>query len=148
MASAMLPIRLRNNQLMIEKNVLLEVKDLKTHFFTENGIVRAVDGVSFTIEKGKTVGLLGESGCGKSVTGYSMLHLINPPGRIVGGEILYHRQRGAEEVVNLLNYGPRSEEIRRIRGSEIAMIFQEPMTSLDPLFTVGSQISEAILVHE
>ena len=148
MASAMLPIRSQSNYLMAQKNVLLEVKDLKTHFFTENGIVRAVDGVSFTIERGKTVGLLGESGCGKSVTGYSILHLINTPGRIVGGEILLHRQRGGEAVINLLSYGTRSEEIRRIRGSEIAMIFQEPMTSLDPLFTVGNQISEAILVHE
>jgi oligopeptide/dipeptide ABC transporter ATP-binding protein len=130
-------------------NVLLDIRDLRTHFHTESGIVRAVDGVSFSVRQGQTVGVLGESGSGKSVMGLSLLNLINPPGRIASGQILYHRKRGdREETLDLLKYGSRSEEIRQIRGSEIAMIFQEPMTSLDPLYTIGSQISEAILVHE
>jgi peptide/nickel transport system ATP-binding protein len=130
-------------------NMLLQIKNLRTHFFTENGVVRAVDGVSFNISAGKTLGVLGESGCGKSVTGYSILQLINLPGRIVGGEILFEREKnGRKEVVDLLKYGSRSEDIRQIRGNEIAMIFQEPMTSLDPLFTIGDQLAEAILVHQ
>jgi oligopeptide/dipeptide ABC transporter ATP-binding protein len=137
------PTRLQSSAPM---NPLLEVKDLKTHFFTEGGVVRAVDGVSFEIMPGQTVGLLGESGCGKSVTGYSILHLINPPGRIVGGQMLFDRGNG--KVVDLLQYPTRSEAMRRIRGSEIAMIFQEPMTSLDPLFNIGNQLSEAVLVHQ
>src|SRR5258706_6583780 len=127
---------------MSEENMLLEVKDLKTHFFTDRGVVRAVDGVNLQIKAGQTLGLLGESGCGKSVTGYSILHLVSPPGRIVAGEILYH---GGQEVIDLLKHSPKSETIRSIRGNDIAMIFQEPMTSLDPLFTVGNQITEAIL---
>lgn len=134
---------------MTTENVLLEIKDLKTHFFTESGVVRAVDGVSFSVERGKTVGVLGESGCGKSVTSYSVLQLVSPPGRIVGGEIRFHRSKGAKrEVVDLAKLNPRGEEIRQIRGNEIAMIFQEPMTSLDPLFTIGDQLAEAILVHQ
>lgn len=124
---------------------LLEVKDLHTHFFTESGVVRAVDGVSFDLLPGTTLGVLGESGCGKSVTGFSILHLIAPPGRIVRGEIIYH---GSGQPIDLLKYSPGSEAMRRVRGKEIAMIFQEPMTSLDPLFNVGNQLSEAILVHE
>ncbi len=134
---------------MNDQNVLLEIRELQTHFFTESGVVRAVDGVSFNVERGKTLGVLGESGCGKSVTGYSVLRLVNPPGRIVGGEVLFHRQKnGADDVVDLAKLDPRGEAIRRIRGNEIAMIFQEPMTSLDPLFTVGDQLAEAILVHQ
>jgi oligopeptide/dipeptide ABC transporter ATP-binding protein len=134
---------------MTPENPLLQIKDLQTHFFTESGVVRAVDGVSFDIPAGKTVGVLGESGCGKSVTAYSILQLVNLPGRVVGGQILFQRERdGRKQTVDLLSYGPRSEEIREIRGSEIAMIFQEPMTSLDPLFTIGDQLSEAILVHQ
>jgi oligopeptide/dipeptide ABC transporter ATP-binding protein len=130
-------------------NMLLQIKNLRTHFFTESGVVRAVDGVSFDIPAGKTLGVVGESGCGKSVTGYSILQLINPPGRIVGGEILFEREKnGRKEVVDLLKYGARSEDIRQIRGNEIAMIFQEPMTSLDPLFTIGNQLAEAVLVHQ
>ena len=127
-------------------NPVLEVKDLQTHFFTEGGVVRAVDGVSFQIMPGKTLGLLGESGCGKSVTGYSILQLVNSPGRVVGGQILFDSGRG--EKVDLLQFGPRTEAMRRIRGNEIAMIFQEPMTSLDPLFNIGNQLSEAVLVHQ
>ena len=130
-------------------NDILQIRDLQTHFFTESGVVRAVDGVSFDIPAGKTLGVLGESGCGKSVTGYSILQLINLPGRIVGGQILFEReQNGRKEMVDLLQYGSRSEDMRRIRGDEIAMIFQEPMTSLDPLFTIGDQLAEAVLVHQ
>ena len=134
---------------MTEQNLLLEVRNLQTHFFTESGVVRAVDGVSFNVERGKTLGLLGESGCGKTVTGYSILRLVSPPGKVVDGEILYHRQKGNQnEIVDLAQLDPRGEAIRQLRGNEIVMIFQEPMTSLDPLFKVGDQLAEAILVHE
>ncbi len=134
---------------MTTDNKLIQIKNLQTHFFLESGVVRAVDGVSFDIPVGKTLGVLGESGCGKSVTAYSILQLINRPGRIVGGEILFEREaNGRKEVVDLLKFDPRSEDIRRIRGNEIAMIFQEPMTSLDPLFTIGDQLAEAVLVHQ
>ncbi len=140
---------LQSSTTMTTEQKLLQIKDLRTHFFTENGVVRAVDGVSFDIPVGKTLGVLGESGCGKSVTGYAILQLINSPGRIVGGEVLFEREKnGRKEVVDLLKYGARSEEIRQIRGNEIAMIFQEPMTSLDPLFTIGDQLAEAVLVHQ
>ena len=137
-------------QRMEHNDLLLEVNDLKTHFFTDAGVVRAVDGVTFHIQRGKTLGVLGESGCGKSVTGFSLLRLVRVPGKIVGGEILYHRSRenGQDETVNLVDHEANSREIRQIRGSEIAMIFQEPMTSLDPLYTVGNQIMEAILYHQ
>ena len=118
---------------------LLEVRDLHTHFETEEGVGRAVDGVSFTVEAGRTLGILGESGCGKSVTALSILRLVSPPGRIVSGEIRY---RGED----LLQRSER--EMRQIRGGEIAMIFQEPMTSLNPVFTVGNQIGEAVRLHQ
>jgi peptide/nickel transport system ATP-binding protein len=119
---------------------LLQVKDLRTSFFTPEGEVRAIDGVSFEIGEGKTLGLVGESGCGKSVTSLSIMRLIpSPPGKIVGGEIFY---RG-RDLLRLNN-----EEMRRIRGNEISMIFQEPMTSLNPVFTVGNQIGEAIKLHQ
>src|SRR6187200_1394948 len=119
---------------------LLEVRNLQTSFFTPEGQVRAIDGVSFEIAEGKTLGLVGESGCGKSVTSLSIMRLIpSPPGKIVGGEIIY---RGKD----LLKLG--NEEMRKIRGNEISMIFQEPMTSLNPVFTVGNQIGEAIKLHQ
>ena len=126
---------------------LLEITDLKTHFFTEQGVVPAVDGVSLNIKRGGTLGVLGESGCGKSVTGFSILRLVRPPGKIIGGTIRYY---GRETIKgeDLTAFDARSEELRQLRGAEIAMIFQEPMTSLDPLFTVGSQIMEAILYHQ
>lgn len=135
---------------MDDNNLLLEVKDLKTHFFTDSGVVQAVNGVTFQIERGKTLGVLGESGCGKSVTGFSMLRLVRPPGRIVEGQILYHRWLHDEKVetIDLTAFKPNSREIRQMRGAEIAMIFQEPMTSLDPLYTVGNQISESIIYHQ
>ncbi|MGE5306454.1 MAG: ABC transporter ATP-binding protein [Alphaproteobacteria bacterium] len=119
---------------------LIQVRNLRTSFFTPEGEVRAIDGVSFEIAEGKTLGLVGESGCGKSVTSLSIMRLIpSPPGKIVGGEIIY---RG-RDLLKLNN-----EEMRKIRGNEISMIFQEPMTSLNPVFTVGNQIGEAIRLHQ
>jgi oligopeptide/dipeptide ABC transporter ATP-binding protein len=119
---------------------LLQVQNLQTSFFTPEGEVRAVDGVSFEIGEGKTLGLVGESGCGKSVTSLSIMRLISsPPGEIVGGEI-YYRGR---DLLKL-----NKEEMRKIRGNEISMIFQEPMTSLNPVFTIGNQIGEAIQLHQ
>ena len=118
---------------------LLEVRNLKTYFFTDYGTVRAVDGVDFELAQGKTLGLVGESGCGKSVTGLSILRLIaSPPGKIVEGQIIF-------EGRNLLELS--AEEMRRLRGHKISMIFQEPMTSLNPVFTVGSQIGESLALH-
>lgn len=118
---------------------LLEVKNLKTYFFTDGGVVKSVDDVSFNVKPGKTLGVVGESGCGKSITSLSIMQLVEtPPGKIVGGEIIYNGE-------NLLNKD--KDEMRKIRGGEIAMIFQEPMTSLNPVFTVGQQIMEALMIH-
>lgn len=119
---------------------LIEIKNLQTQFFTDDGLARAVDGVSYSLDRGETVGVVGESGCGKSVTALSVLRLIpDPPGRIVGGEILFEGQ-------NLLDFS--AAEMRRIRGNDISMIFQEPMTSLNPVFTIGNQIAEAVKLHQ
>jgi oligopeptide/dipeptide ABC transporter ATP-binding protein len=118
---------------------LLQIRGLRTHFFTESGVARAVDGVDLDIMKGEVLGLVGESGSGKSVTALSILRLIpDPPGRIVGGEIRFNGH-------NLLDLS--WEEIRKVRGKEISMIFQEPMTSLNPVFTIGRQVTEVILAH-
>jgi oligopeptide transport system ATP-binding protein len=118
---------------------LLQVKDLRTHFFTDEGVVRAVDGISYDVEEGETMGLVGESGCGKSVSALSILRLIpSPPGKIVGGEVWFDGQ-------DLLKVD--EEEIRHVRGNRIAMIFQEPMTSLNPVLTIGRQITEALELH-
>jgi len=120
--------------------ILLDIQDLQTHFVTDAGTVRAVDGVSLTVRKGETLGVVGESGCGKSVTALSVLRLIpNPPGKIVGGKILLDGR-------NLLDL--REDEMRKVRGASISMIFQEPMTSLNPVFTVGDQIAEGIRLHQ
>jgi oligopeptide/dipeptide ABC transporter ATP-binding protein len=119
---------------------LIEIKNLRTSFFTPEGEMRAVDGVSFDIEEGKTLGLVGESGCGKSVTALSIMRLIpSPPGKVVGGQILF---RG-KDLLEL-----NGEEMRKVRGNEISMVFQEPMTSLNPVFTIGNQIMEAIRLHQ
>ena len=121
-------------------SAVLEIDNLQTHFFTQAGVVRAVDGVSYAVRAGETLGVVGESGCGKSVTALSVLRLVaNPPGRIVGGAVRFN---GA----NLLDLSETAME--DIRGNEISMIFQEPMTSLNPLLTVGRQISEAIVLHQ
>jgi len=121
-------------------DTLLQVRNLKTYFYTEAGIVKAVDGISYDLQEGETLGLVGESGCGKSVSALSILRLIpNPPGRIVGGEVLF-------EGRDLLKM--TEAEIRDIRGNRIAMIFQEPMTSLNPVLTIGLQIGEALELHQ
>lgn len=118
---------------------LLEVKNLKTYFYTEDGVVKAVDGVSFHVNEGETLGLVGESGCGKSQTSLSVMRLISHPGKIVDGEIYFNGQ-------NLLALS--DDEMRKIRGNDISMIFQEPMSSLNPVFTVGYQISESLMLHQ
>jgi oligopeptide/dipeptide ABC transporter ATP-binding protein len=127
---------------------LLELKELRTHFDTEDGVVKAVDGVNLTIRRGETLGIVGESGCGKSVTAFTIMRLLpRPQGRIAGGEVLFHKKDGdTVSVVDLAKLP--DDEMRRIRGNRISMIFQEPMTSLNPVFTVGDQIAEAIILHQ
>jgi peptide/nickel transport system ATP-binding protein len=125
---------------------LIRIKDLKTYFRTMDGIVRAVDGVSLDINRGEALGLVGESGCGKSVTAFSILRLLPKTSKIVGGHIEYYR--GTGEVVDLARVDPHGNLIHDIRGNEIAMIFQEPLTSLSPVHTVGSQVAEAIELHQ
>jgi oligopeptide/dipeptide ABC transporter ATP-binding protein len=124
---------------------LIKVKGLYTGFHLETGVVNAVNGVDFTIGREKTLGVVGESGCGKSVTALSIMGLIRPPGKIEAGEILFH-QNGT--VVDLAKLDPKGPKIRSIRGNEIAMIFQEPMTSLNPVYTIGNQIMETIMLHQ
>jgi peptide/nickel transport system ATP-binding protein len=130
---------------MADAQKVLEIKDLKTYFFFDEGVVRAVDGVSLTLERGKTLGVVGESGCGKSVTAQSILQIVGAGGRIVNGEILFN-QNG--NVVDLTKYKASGEQMRQIRGHDIAMIFQEPMTAFSPVYTVGKQLAEAITYHE
>ncbi|RKX79622.1 MAG: ABC transporter ATP-binding protein [Spirochaetes bacterium] len=121
-------------------DTLLNVKNLKTYFFTDEGVARAVDGMSLSVRKGETLGVIGESGCGKSVTALSIMRLIDsPPGKILEGEVIF----GGEEMLK-----KSSSEMRKIRGKEISMIFQEPMTSLNPVYTIGNQISETVLFHQ
>jgi peptide/nickel transport system ATP-binding protein len=129
---------------------LIEVRDVKVYFFLDEGTVRAVEGVSFDIERGKTLGVVGESGCGKSVTSQAIMRIVPPPGRIVQGDIFFHRYQedGSVERVEITKLDPRGREIRNIRGNEIAKIFQEPMTSLSPVHTIGNQIMEAIILHQ
>ncbi len=119
-------------------NAVLEIKDLRTHFFLRDGTVKAVDGVTFEIADGRTLGVVGESGCGKSITAMSVLRLIGRPGRIVNGQVLLH----GKDLVQLSD-----AEMRDIRGNQISMIFQEPMTSLNPVYTCGDQIAEAVQQH-
>src|SRR5215211_6266701 len=123
-----------------DNGVLLDVNDLKTFFYTPDGVVKAVNGVSYTLDDGEALGLVGESGCGKSVSALSLMRLIpTPPGRIVEGQVVFDGR-------DLLKVS--DEEIRRVRGNDIAMIFQDPMTSLNPVLTVGRQISEALELHK
>ena len=127
---------------------LLDIRDLKTYFYTDDGVVRAVDGVSLSIAPEKTLGLVGESGCGKSITAFSTMRLIpSPPGKIEHGQILFHKDPESDPI-DLTQLNPTGTQMRDIRGNDIAMIFQEPMTSLSPVHTVGNQIAEAIRLHQ
>jgi peptide/nickel transport system ATP-binding protein len=134
-------------------DVLVELKDLRTYFHLAEGVVRAVDGVNLTIKRGQTLGVVGESGCGKSITAHSILRIVPSPGQIEGGEILFHRPMGsgassARELIDLAQLKPDGPQIRSIRGNEISMVFQEPMTALSPVLSVGRQIMEAIILHQ
>jgi oligopeptide/dipeptide ABC transporter ATP-binding protein len=136
----------------MQDQVLLQVEDLRVHFPTREGIVKAVEGVSFEIKSGTTLGIVGESGSGKSVMAYALLQAVARPGKIVGGRVTLNlaatTQNGQGELVELTALDPRGKKIRSIRGKEIAMIYQEPMTSLSMMHTVGFQIMEAILLHQ
>jgi oligopeptide/dipeptide ABC transporter ATP-binding protein len=128
---------------------LVQVTDLKIHFFTNEGTVRAVDGVTFDIHSGKTLCMVGESGCGKSVTARALLQIIHRPGKIVDGDIVMYRKKSQDqtEEVHISDLEPKGRAIRSIRGKDISMIFQEPMTSLSPMYTVGNQIMETVMLH-
>jgi peptide/nickel transport system ATP-binding protein len=126
------------------KPILLDVKNLRTHFISREGTLRALNDVSFTLREGETLGVVGESGCGKTVTSLSILRIVPSNGRIVGGEILLAKDGG---FVDLTKLDARSKEMRSIRGADIAMVFQEPMTSFSPVYTVGNQIGEVLKLH-
>jgi peptide/nickel transport system ATP-binding protein len=135
----------------MDNKVLLEIKDLKIAFPLDEGNVQAVQSVNLTLRRGEILGVVGESGCGKTVTAQSILRIIPPPGRIEAGQILFHRPDGhanGNDVVDLAQLNPTGSEIRKIRGKDIAMIFQEPMSSFSPVHTIGSHIIEAIQLHQ
>ncbi|MFW6023058.1 MAG: ABC transporter ATP-binding protein [Halanaerobiaceae bacterium] len=125
---------------------LLNLKNLEIGFTNEDGIVHAVNGASLQIDSGQSIGIVGESGCGKSVTAFSILQLLPPSGNITNGEIKYRKANG--EVIDLANLDPESKEMRKIRGAEISMVFQEPLSAFSPVHTVGNQISESIILHQ
>src|SRR5512145_413209 len=124
---------------------ILRVRDLRTYFFQDEGTTKAVDGASFDVHPGKTLGIVGESGCGKSVTAQSILRIVEAPGRIVAGEILLARKDGG--VTDLVREKANGREMRAVRGGDIGLIFQEPMTSFSPVHTIGEQIVEAVRLH-
>ncbi len=140
------------NATLVAGDTILEIRDLHTYFYTDLGISRALNGITLNVSAGGVMGLVGESGCGKSVTALSVLQLVRKPGRIVRGEILFRRRcvnknAAITEAIELTALDPGGPEMRAIRGGEIAMIFQEPMTSLNPSYTIGNQITEAIQLH-
>jgi len=131
-----------------ETSPILEINNLKTYFYLETSTVRALDGVNLTLSRKSTLGLVGESGCGKSIMAMSVMRLIpSPPGKIVDGQIKLYR-KGSQEIIDIVKLDPHGHEMRSIRGREIAIVFQEPMTSLNPLYMVGDQIAEAVRVHQ
>ncbi|MEM7738080.1 MAG: ABC transporter ATP-binding protein [Deinococcota bacterium] len=135
----------RPNPDRLNADNLIEIQDLHTHFFTDEGVVKAVEGTSFTVPRGKTLCVVGESGSGKSITARSIMRIVAHPGKIVSGDIWYYRT--PTETVNLAKFDPRGEDIRAIRGKEISMIFQEPMTALSPIHTIGNQMMEMVRLH-
>lgn len=135
----------------MEPDEILRVEELKAYFYTQEGVVRAVDEASFSVKQGKVLGVVGESGCGKSVTAQCILRILPRPGRVMGGKILYQRSTPSSNgngIVDLTELDPHGKEIRKIRGGEISMVFQEPMTSLDPVYTIGDHLLEAITLHQ
>jgi peptide/nickel transport system ATP-binding protein len=139
--------------MLASQQPLLSVRNLKTYFPQDEGTVKAVDGASFDLYQGRTLGIVGESGCGKSITARSILRIIDRPGRIVEGEIRFRRLKnldsgGSDEVIDLAKLDPNGQDMRTIRGAEIALVFQEPMSSFSPVHTVGEQIIEAIRLHQ
>jgi oligopeptide/dipeptide ABC transporter ATP-binding protein len=139
---------------MPENDILVEIKDLHTYFHLAEGVVHAVDGADLTIRRRKTLGVVGESGCGKSITSLSLMRLIPQPGKIEKGEIIYYRPSAKDtssetvDVVNIHTLDPKGDEIRHIRGNQISMVFQEPMTAMSPIRTIGQQIMEVIILHQ
>jgi oligopeptide/dipeptide ABC transporter ATP-binding protein len=135
-----------------KRPLLLEVEDLKTYMFLDEGTVHAVDGASFSVRRGETLGIVGESGCGKSITARSIMRIVRRPGKIVNGKILWHRTPpslgNAGQTLDLTTLPEQGNEMRNIRGGEIAMVFQEPMSSLSPVHTIGNQIMEVITLHQ
>jgi peptide/nickel transport system ATP-binding protein len=135
------------NATPVEEDLVLKVDKIHTHFYTQLGVVRALNGVSFQIPRGKVLGVVGESGCGKSQTGLSIMQLVPNPGKIESGHVWF-REFASEPAVDLLKYERNSQDMRNIRGDNISMIFQEPMTSLNPCYTIGNQIGEAVILHQ
>ena len=139
---------------MTENETLVEIKDLRTYFYLAEGVAHAVEGVDLTIRRGGTLGVVGESGCGKSITALSLLQLVPSPGKVVGGEMLFYKpvkqngSTGMVDVINIAALDPNGKEIRDIRGNHISMVFQEPMTAMIPVRTIGQQIMEAIMLHQ
>jgi peptide/nickel transport system ATP-binding protein len=139
---------------MAQTDTLVEIKDLRTYFYLAEGVVHAVEGVDLTIKRGGTLAVVGESGCGKSITSLSLLQLVPSPGKIVGGEMLFYKpvkqngSTGMVDVVDIAALDPNGREIRDIRGNHISMVFQEPMTAMIPIRTVGQQIMESIMLHQ
>ena len=140
MDSATLPIPMAP-----ESSPLLDVRDLRVHFMLDEGVVRAVDGLTYSIRRGRTLGIVGESGCGKTVTAQAILRIVPRPGRITSGQIVYHQPDG--KSIDLTQMDPTGSQIRAIRGKEIAYIFQEPMAALSPLHTIGHQMVERVRLH-
>jgi len=139
---------------MADRDTLVEIKDLHTYFYLAEGVVHAVDGADLTIRRGRTLGVVGESGCGKSMTSLSLLQLVPAPGKIESGEILFYKPVQSSstnttvDVIDITSLHPKGREIRDIRGNHISMVFQEPMTALIPVRTIGQQITEAIILHQ
>ena len=135
---------------MSENNFLLEVKDVKVQFEVRGGTVSAVDGISYNVKRGQTLGVIGESGSGKSVTARAIMGMVPKPGRVSQGEILFHMKHpvsGNDEIINMVKLDPDGDQIRKIRGGHIGMIFQEPMSSLTPVYSAGFHIGEALNLH-
>lgn len=146
MACVMQPILINKGGEGIMEDYILQIKDLKTYFKLDTGMLKAVDDVTFNLSRNETIGIIGESGCGKSVTAHSILRTVQNPGKIIGGQIIYND--GIHDPIDLVNYSKDGKQMRRIRGKDISMIFQEPMASLAPVYTIGAQMMEAVMVHQ